>query len=117
MKVLVCGGRDYRDVHRVYHVLDLLVERRGPVASIVQGGAAGADMHAANWGWDHKIPVGTFNAKWKEYSKKAGAIRNQEMLDEGKPDLVIAFPGGANTTDMVKRARKAGVEVVEIDKS
>jgi hypothetical protein len=36
------------------------------------------------------------------------------MLDEGKPDLVIAFPGGRGTADMVKKARRAGVEVVEI---
>jgi hypothetical protein len=36
-------------------------------------------------------------------------------LRKGKPDLVIAFPGGRGTADMVARARKAGVpvEVVE----
>jgi Lhr-like helicase len=36
------------------------------------------------------------------------------MIDEGKPDLVIAFPGGRGTADMVGRARKAGIRVVEI---
>jgi hypothetical protein len=36
------------------------------------------------------------------------------MLDEGKPDLVIAFPGGRGATDMVRRAREAGVETIEI---
>jgi len=30
------------------------------------------------------------------------------------PDLVLAFPGGRGTADMVSRARKAGVRVVEI---
>lgn len=34
---------------------------------------------------------------------------------EGKPDLVVAFPGGRGTADMVKRARAAGVEVIEVD--
>ena len=33
----------------------------------------------------------------------------------GKPDLVVAFPGGAGTLNMVMQARKAGVRVIEID--
>lgn len=36
------------------------------------------------------------------------------MLDEGKPDLVVVFPGGTGTADMVRRAKKAGVEVIEV---
>lgn len=43
--------------------------------------------------------------------KAAGPIRNQRMLDEGKPDLVVAFPGGRGTADMVRRAKAAGVPV------
>lgn len=37
------------------------------------------------------------------------------MLKEGKPDLVIAFPGGNGTKDMVTKARKAGIEVIEVN--
>jgi UDP-N-acetylmuramoylalanine-D-glutamate ligase len=33
------------------------------------------------------------------------------MLDEGKPDLVVAFPGGRGTANMVQQAHRAGVEV------
>lgn len=36
------------------------------------------------------------------------------MLSEGKPSLVVAFPGGEGTADMVRKARAAGVEVVEV---
>jgi UDP-N-acetylmuramoylalanine-D-glutamate ligase len=36
------------------------------------------------------------------------------MLAEGKPDLVVAAPGGRGTADMVRRARDAGIEVVEV---
>lgn len=36
------------------------------------------------------------------------------MLDNGKPDLIIAFPGGSGTADMIKRARKAGVTVLTV---
>ena len=45
---------------------------------------------------------------------RAGPIRNQEMLDKGKPDLVIAFPGGKGTADMVGRALRTGVFVYRV---
>lgn len=52
-------------------------------------------------------------ADWSKYGKAAGPMRNQKMLDEYKPDLVVALPGGRGTADMVSRARVAGVEVIE----
>jgi hypothetical protein len=36
------------------------------------------------------------------------------MLDEGKPDLVLAFPGGRGTANMMRQARERGVRVVEV---
>ena len=37
------------------------------------------------------------------------------MIVEALPELVIAFPGGNGTADMVERAKAAGVEVIEFD--
>ncbi len=51
-----------------------------------------------------------------KYGKSAGSIRNQQMIDEGKPDLVVAFPGGFGTKDMVRRAKKHNIEVIIIDR-
>jgi hypothetical protein len=55
-----------------------------------------------------------FPADWKKHGRAGGPIRNQQMLDEGKPDLVVAFPGGKGTADMVRRARAAGIPVMEV---
>lgn len=83
--------------------------------TVISGGARGADFlarcYAKYCGWEYQ----EFLADWKKYKAAAGPIRNQWMLDEGKPDLVIAFPGGKGTADMVSRARKAGVRTVEIE--
>jgi hypothetical protein len=49
---------------------------------------------------------------WKRHGPAAGPMRNQRMLDWG-PDLVVAFAGGKGTADMVRRARAAGVDVIE----
>jgi len=56
-----------------------------------------------------------FLANWRTHGKAAGPIRNQQMLDEGRPHLVVAFPGGTGTADMVRRAKAAGVPVMEVE--
>ena len=53
-------------------------------------------------------------ADWEKHGKAAGAIRNQQMLDDYHPDAVIAFPGGRGTADMIKRARARMIDVIEI---
>lgn len=112
MRVLVCGGRDYTDKAYLWSVLDGL----GPpeVTEIISGMAPGADTFAAEWAERSGFPLHRFPADWNKHGRAAGPIRNQQMLDEGKPDLVVAFPGGRGTADMVRRARAAGVEAIEV---
>ena len=110
MRIIVCGGRNYKDAAKVASALDA-AHRKKPITAIIQGGADGADRLAAEWAWDHEIPVGTFNADWKAYGRKAGPIRNAAMIAESRPDGVIAFPGGTGTADMIKQARTAGLTI------
>jgi hypothetical protein len=60
------------------------------------------------------LPCDVYQADWVGLGRKAGPVRNQRMLDEGKPDLVVAFLGGKWTADMMRRAREAGIEVIEV---
>ena len=114
MTVLVCGGRDYRNTERLNEVLTRLLAKH-PDLTIVHGGAPGADLLAGDWAQAHDVPVTVFRAAWDRYGRRAGPIRNQRMLDEGKPHLVVAFPGGAGTADMVAKAERAGVAVRRVD--
>lgn len=78
----------------------------------------GADMIAR----EEAIKLG-FNVKdypveaedWAHFKGGAGHIRNQLMLDEGKPDLVLAFHSNLveskGTKDMVNRAMMAQIPV------
>jgi hypothetical protein len=109
MKILVCGGRDYFDAERIDRVLDTL----GP-SLVIHGDARGADALAANWAVKRGVPHKPYPADWHYHGKSAGPIRNRLMLKEGKPQLVVAFPGGAGTADMVGAAMQAGVPVVEL---
>jgi predicted Rossmann-fold nucleotide-binding protein len=105
-RVLVCGGRHYADADRVNTVLRMDCWP----SVIITGGAKGADALAIAWADANAVDTETYLADWN-LGRHAGPMRNQRMLDEGKPDLVIAFPGGRGTLDMVCRAIAAGITV------
>lgn len=113
LRVLVCGGRDFRDKSFLFATLDRLHRERG-IAVIIHGDANGTDYLANRWAGERPVHVLAFPADWNKHGRAAGPIRNQRMLDEGKPDLVVAFPGGRGTEDMKCKARKAGITVIEI---
>jgi hypothetical protein len=102
MKVLVCGGRDYANFAFMCDVLDPI--REGGISRIIHGGARGADSLAGRYAAMHGIEVEVYPADWEKHGKSAGPKRNAEMLAQSKPHLVVAFPGGKGTADMVKRA-------------
>ena len=109
-RVLVCGGRNYDDKKTVWRVLNLLKPTR-----IIHGGADGADELAGEYAIEKDLSESMFPAQWKVHGKSAGPLRNQQMLDEAKPNLVVAFPGGNGTQDMVKRSRAKGVLVLRVE--
>lgn len=139
MRILVCGGRDFANVaelpwnmpgddperlrvEREYefgwqwlenHILDLEDSIYGELI-IITGMATGADTLGYDFGKNYADKVLEFPADWNTYGRKAGPIRNKQMLEEGKPDLIVAFPGGRGTAHMVRIAKEAGVKVIEV---
>ena len=111
MVVLVTGGRDYADEARVIEVLSDLP----PGSVIVHGDARGADRLCRDVGFALGFTHRPYPADWDAYGRAAGMIRNQQMLDEN-PDieLVIAFPGGVGTGDMVRRAEKQRLPILYV---
>jgi hypothetical protein len=63
---------------------------------------------------DKMLKVERYRADWAKHGRAAGPIRNKQMLEEGKPDLVVAFPGGQGTANMMSQVREAGVRVMAI---
>lgn len=108
MRVLVCGGRDFSDFGLLCEVLDEVKP-----TYLIHGNARGADTLAGQWAFMRGVRGIACPANWARDGKRAGPLRNQRMLGQA-PDLVVAFPGGRGTADMVARARKAGVPVREV---
>ncbi len=109
MRVLVCGSRNWTD----YGVIERRMKMLPPWTVIIEGEARGVDRAARLIAKHFGLEVKPFPAKWKKYGKAAGPIRNQQMLDEGKPDLVLAYPmpDSVGTKDMIARAKKAEIPV------
>ena len=113
MRVLVCGSRHFQDSKLMKEVLD----EHSDITQIIHGAARGADTLAGRYGEVHSIRVRDFPADWDTYGRRAGPIRNSQMLKEGNPDLVIAFrgPNSKGTQNMIDQATKAGVPVKVVD--
>lgn len=121
-KLLVCGGRDFSDQILLFKTLDSLPR---PIL-VIEGGQrkfdpilkrtiGGADFWAMCWAQARGIEYVTENAEWRRLGRAAGAARNALMLKKYKPNLVVAFPGGRGTANMVRLATEAGVRVMMVE--
>jgi hypothetical protein len=111
MRVLVCGSRTFTDAQFVWDVLRAY--KAHGVSVVITGMAKGADTHAVNWANANHITLHEYPADWKTHGKKAGVLRNQQMLND-EPHVVLAFVDkpleeSKGTADMVRRAMRANV--------
>src|SRR4029078_11243245 len=87
MYIGIVGSRDYFDYE---YFCKKLKKTNFEGATIVSGGASGVDRMAEKYSREilNKEPI-IFKANWKLYGKKAGPIRNKEIVN--KSDYIIAF--------------------------
>lgn len=130
-RIVVTGGRDFADEAFCFDRLDYVHRTRG-VSLLIEGEASGLDKMARRWAESRGVPVLPFPADWdnitrpgavvrkrrdgKLYDAAAGGLRNQQMIDEGKPEGAVAFPGGSGTADMVGRLHRAKIRVWDLRK-
>ena len=116
-KVLICGDRNYSNIGLIRSWIAKLQD--WGYNTIIEGEARGADSIARNEAEKAGMIVLKFPADWDKYHKAAGAIRNTQMLKEGKPNLVVAFhtdiKNSKGTKNMIEQAKKAGIEVILVE--
>ena len=87
MKVLICGDRNWHN----WRVIHEYMEKLPKDTVIVNGGCRGADNISTAIAIELGFKVVIYPAKWKQHGRKAGPIRNIQMLKEERPDIVVAF--------------------------
>ena len=119
VRLLVCGDRQWSD----YDLVESILYRINSVSRIeclIEGGQKGAD----EWAFFAVLKIRPnaqileFLPDWRKFGKSAGSVRNQQMLDDGKPNLVVAFHDdierSRGTKDMVDKAIKHRIPVILI---
>ena len=102
MRVLVFGGRDWKNRKATYAILDQL-DDEFHFTTCIDGMAPGADELAFDWALSRGVNTEKYAADWA-------------MSNEGLPDLAVAFPGGTGTADMTARCEAVGVLVKKVSK-
>jgi hypothetical protein len=108
-RVLVCGSRDWEE--RTLIRMDIAwVASQWPGATVIHGGARGADAIAGQIAQDMGLNVEVFPADWDAHGKRAGILRNLAMLDTN-PTHVIAFQKGRSrgTQHTIDEAQRRGI--------
>ncbi len=134
MKIIVCGGHAFGRVasgptsaqfkpkiERASHERAFLslalddLHRTYKFTEVHVGREDGVDRLA--WQWAVRLGLGVvrYEAQWDRMGVNAGYDRNTRMLEGGKPDLVVVFPGGPVTADMVSKAQSGAIKVLQVD--
>lgn len=119
IRIIVAGGRDFNNYGLLKLTLKEYIERLEIVdlsqVTIVSGAAKGADTLGEHFAYDYGIDIRRFPAKWDEFGKSAGIIRNCEMCNYAgqAAGVLFAFWDGKSreTKHMITIAKKRGLEV------
>ena len=110
MKVAVIGSRGFNKYDLLKSTLSTI-----DISLIISGGAIGADTLAEVYAKEKGIETKIFLPDWKKHGKKAGFLRNTDIINES--ELVIAFWDGTSkgTKDSINKAEKLNKRVLTIN--
>ena len=116
-KILICGDRNLNENDtNMINIIKKQLEKcyKQGYTYIIHGNCTGVDKISAKLaseiGYKEENII-KYPADWSQYGKKAGPIRNKQMLEEN-PEFILAFHSqiqkSKGTKDMIKQALKSG---------
>lgn len=114
MRLLICGGRHFDDATLVEGELSKQ-HSKTPISVMIHGGLPGIGFPAEAWARRNNVHVIRYPANFS-LGKNGDFTRDLFMLDDSRPDVVLMFPGGRRTSDILVEARVRKIFVVEVQK-
>ena len=122
LHVFVTGGRDGADKRLIWHALDEITDSMyEPEIHVHHGTARGTDRIAGAWARARGKVEHPHPADWERYPRAGGVVRNGQMASlaenlrtEGHNVIVVAFPGGNGTANMIRAARQRRLPVITV---
>jgi len=108
MKTILAGSRTISDIK---HIKEAIKLSNIKITSIVSGGARGADSLGEMYAKSNKIPYIVINAKWNEYGRSAGYIRNEEMAKVSEACIIVWDGVSVGSMHMARIAKKYGLKL------
>lgn len=102
----IVGYRGFTDYEKFSKIIDEYIEEIGPPLFIISGGAKGTDTLAEKYAFDHKIPTKIFKPEWDKYGKKAGIMRNTDIVQNSTHVIAFLSPKSIGTVDSINKAKK-----------
>jgi hypothetical protein len=113
-KVALTGGLDYNDHNLIWAKLDQVRAKHADMVLLHGGSPKGAELIAAKWADNRKVPQVAFKPDWTKHGKSAPFKRNDALLDV-LPVGVLVFPGSGIQENLGDKARKLGNPVMKFD--
>lgn len=118
MKVIVAGGRDFKDYYLLKETLDNFQQEYGNITEVVSGTAKGVDKLGEQYANENNIHIKRFVPDWEGLGKKAGHVRNRQMGDYAKEHngMLAAFwdKQSRGTKGMIDYAKNIGLKSVVV---
>jgi hypothetical protein len=116
-RLLITGSRSWNDIDAIKREFDVVAQHEGANVTLVSGTAGGADSMceyvASLLGW----VIERHPADWNTHGKKAGFVRNREMVELGA-DFCLAFikddSAGASMTARIAKEAKIPTKQVKV---
>lgn len=110
MRVAVIGSRGFNDYEKVKETLSKI-----NITLLVSGGAKGADLLGERYAKENNIETKIFIPDWDKHGKKAGFLRNTDIIENA--ELVVAFWDGTSkgTLDSINKTKEQNKKLIIIN--
>ncbi len=115
-KVAFTGGLDFDDHRLIWARLDQVRAKHADMVLLHGGSPKGAELIAAKWADNRKVPHIAFKPDWDKHGRAAPFKRNDAMLDT-LPVGVLVFPGTGIQENLADKAKKLGMPVMKFEGS
>ncbi len=113
-RIAFTGGHGCNDYTRIWDVLDKVRAKHSGMVLLHGGSPKGAELIAAKWADQRKVPQVAFKPDWARHKNAAPFKRNDAML-ETLPIGVVVFPGSGISQNLADKARKLGIPLMRFD--
>lgn len=116
MRLGIVGYRNYNDYENFCIEVNKYLNGVKP-EMIISGGATGVDTMAQRYAQEYNIKMEIYLAEWNKYGKKAGPLRNSQIIKYSTDILAFVSKKSIGTIDTINKAIKENkkIKIINLD--